>query len=276
VRSAVLILVFVTLSPAALPAMDLNGFFPPRGETQLAISYTTESWDHFWRGTEKVSTPPGLGSADIHTVSLWVRHGITDRLALVGTLPYVDAESDGVPGFDEASIQDLSLVAKYRLALFERSSGARHVLVVGAGFRAAVGDYEANLPLDVGDGTTDALFRFVYQFERGRFFFSQQVGLDVRSEDAPNNFPFSTEIGYTTGKVTWIGSLWTLRADGGTDIGDPGFTFPSNQEEYQRYGLRLYTKMTQRLGLSVGGFATLDGRNSADTTGYYVGLVTNL
>lgn len=261
--------------PAVSPAQDLNGFFPPRGETQLALSYSSESWDQFWRGTEKVDTPPELGEADISTFSVWMRHGITDRLALVGTLPYVDAHSDGDPGFDESSLQDISLLVKYRLAAIDGGSGVRHVLAVAGGVRTPAADYEENLPLDVGDGTTDLLFRFVYQLERGRFFFSQQVGFDLRGEDAPDGFPFYTELGFRTGRLTWIGSLQNLWADGGTDIGDPGFTFPSNQEEYQRYALRLYAQLRDRLGLSVGGFGTLDGRNSADTSGFFAGLVTS-
>lgn len=265
------------LAPAAA-ALDLNGFFPPPGDTQIALSYSTESWDEFWRGTRKVPTPPFLGEADISTFTLWMRHGVTERLALVGNLPYVDAESDGDPGFDEASVQDLSLVAKYRLAEYggDGSDGrARHVLAGAVGLRTDIGGYEANLPLDVGDGTTDALFRFVYQLERGRFFFSQQIGFDLRSEDAPDGFPINTEIGVRTGRLTWIGSFQALWADGGTDIGDPGFTFPSNQEEYQRIGLRLYARLTDGLGLSVGGFETLDGRNSADTSGGFVGMVSS-
>ena len=273
---ALLLLVVLVGTPAVLSAADLNGFFPAPGETQIAFSYSSESWDEFWRGSEKVSTPTPLGEADITTFSLWMRHGVTERLALVGTLPYVDAEADGTAGFDESSLQDLEVLVKYRLAVFDRAASGRHVLAAAGGLRTPASDYEANLPVDVGDGTTDALLRFVYQYEQGRFFFSQQVGFDLRSEDAPNNFPFYTEIGYTTGRVTWIASLSSLWADGGTDIGDLGFTFPSNQEEYQRYGLRLYARLKEQLGLTVGGFGTLDGRNSANTTGFFAGLVTSL
>lgn len=272
---AVPFLAIFVLCPVASSAVDLNGFFPAPGDTQIALSYSSESWDEFWRGNQKVPTPPALGKADIRTFSLWMRHGITERLALVATLPYVDAEADGTAGFDESDLQDLEVLVKVRLAVFDRGAGGRHVLAAAAGLRTPASDYEANLPLDVGDGTTDALLRFVYQFEQGRFFVSQQVGFDLRSEDAPNNFPFYTELGYRTGRVTWIGSFSSLWADGGTDIGDPGFTFPSNQEEYQRYAVRLYARFTDRLGLTAGGFGTLDGRNAADTSGFFLGLVTS-
>ena len=277
-RRVVIVVILSLIGPRPGFAQDLNGFFPAPGEMQLALSYSSESWDEFWRGSEKVGTPPGLGKADISSVNLWLRYGVSRRLALVANLPYVDAHSDGNPGFDESSLQDLTVLAKYRFAEYGGHGGdrrLRHVLAVAGGVRTPAADYEANLPLDVGDGTTDVLFRFVYQLERGRFYLSQQVGYDLRSEDAPDGFPFYTELGFRTGRVTWIGSLHALWADGGTDIGDPGFTFPSNRDEYQKIGARIFARLNERLGLTAGVFETLDGRNSADSSGFFAGLVIN-
>ena len=64
-----------------------------------------------------------------------------------------------------------------------------------------------------------------------------------------------------------------MLANGGTDIGDSGFTFPSNQEEFQRVGLRVFGRFNDRFGLSGSYFTTLDGRNSAETEGFSVGTV---
>ncbi len=102
---------------------------------------------------------------------------------------------------------------------------------------------------------------------------SQQVGFDSRGDDVPDSFPLYTEAGYTFGRVT--GSLFYSRliADGGTDIGDPGFTFPSNQEEYSRAGGKVYVRVGPRVGASASAFTTLDGRNTGDTTGGSLGLV---
>ena len=61
-------------------------------------------------------------------------------------------------------------------------------------------------------------------------------------------------------------------SDGGTDIGDPGFTFPSNQEEYDRLGGKVYVRINDRFGLSFSGFSTLDGRNTGDSTGASLGF----
>jgi hypothetical protein len=255
--------------PAA--ALDLNGYLPGDGKGHLAVSYTRESWDEFWLGETKVSDP-GVGEATIRSLTAWFTWGLTDDLAIVANLPSVDADSDGLGGFNQDGLQDLSLLLKYRFA--SRESGAvAHRFVVAAGVRTPASSYDANLPIDVGDGTTDGLFRFIYQLERGRFYFSQQVGYDLRSEDAPDGFPLYTELGFTTGRVTWTAIYSRLFADGGTDIGDPGFTFPSNQEEYERVVAKAYVRFNARLGLSLYGFTTLDGRNSGDATGAAAGLV---
>lgn len=255
-------------APAA--AMDINGFLPEAGTGDVALSLTEEGYDEFWVGTTKVSDP-GVGEVEIRSLSLWGRWGFTDRFAVVANLPHVDADSDGLGGFEDSGIQDLTALGLYRLW-----SGGPHSLTGGAGVRSDVGDYEANLPVDLGDGTTDGLFRLVYMFHDGPFYVSQQVGYDLRGGDAPDGFPFYTETGYTFGRVTLSGWYQHYEADGGTDIGDPGFTFPSNREEFQRLGAKVYARASSRWGFSVAGFTTLDGRNTGDTSGFSVGVVAGL
>lgn len=272
--AAVLALAFVLALPLGLSAQDLNGFFPAPGQGHVALGYTMESWNRYWRGTRETSTPSFLGKADVQTTTLWMRYGVSRRVALVAELPVVDVRNDGTTPFDQQSVQDLSVLAQVRLA--EGGRRTRQRLVGGFGIRAALGGYDPNLPLDVGDGSNDALFRLVYQVEHGRFYFSQQVGFDLRSTDAPNQFPLYTETGFRAGRITWIASYSDLRAFSGTDIGDTGFTFPSNRQETRQIGARLYARITGAIGVTVGGFTTVGGRNTADTSGGYIGLVSTL
>src|SRR5262245_13257046 len=229
-RLVVLCGIVTCLLASSAGALDITGFMPGQGGGDLALSYTTEGYDEFWVGDTKVSDP-GVGEVDIKSLSFWFDWGFTDDFALVGNVAHVDASSDGLGGFEDSGIQDLSLLLKYRFL----NSGP-HSLAAAGGVRTPVSDYEANLPVDLGDGTTDALFRLVYLFNNGPFYFSQQVGYDVRGDDAPDGIPIYTELGFTTGSLTWIGFYSQYTADGGTDIGDPGFTFPSNKDEYSRVG----------------------------------------
>ena len=257
----------MTVMGLPVHAIDINGFLPGQGKGDVALSYTSEGYDEFWVGETKVSDP-GVGKVDIKSISLWLQWGLTDNLAIVANLPHVDASSDGLGGFEDSGIQDLSALLKYRFL----ASGP-HSLVAAAGVRTAAQDYEANLPVDLGDNTTDALLRLVYQYQNPTFYISQQVGYDVRGEDAPDGFPLYTELGVTAGRATFGGYYSRLIADGGTDIGDPGFTFPSNQEEYSKAGLKVFGLINERVGLSAIYFFTLDGRNTGDSDGFSVGAV---
>lgn len=253
-------------------ALDINGFMPARGQGDVAFSATAESYDEFWVGETKVSDP-GVGEVETTSFSFWGQYGFTDRVALVVNLPYVDVESDGLGGFGDSGVQDLAALVKVRLLANETGGGVRHSLTGAVGFRTALEDYEANLPVDLGDNTDDGLLRVVYQLEAGSFFASQQVGFDLRSGDAPDGFPLVTEIGYGFGAVTLSAFYSDYIADGGTDIGDPGFTFPSNKDETTRIGAKVYGRIGERFGLSAGAFSTLDGRNSGDVEGFSLGAV---
>lgn len=268
---------WLLLAGAVLPAhaADLNGFFPEKGRGDVALSFSQESYDHFWFGTRRTSVPP-VGKVETRSASLWLRYGLTERLAVVADLSYVDVDSDGTGGFADSGIQDLTALGMYRLYRAESSGGVRQTLAGALGVRTNVGDYVADAPVSLGDGSTDALIRLIYQVEVGSFYASQQIGLDVRGDDPPNGFPLYTELGYTFGRVTVGGFYINYLADGGSDIGDPGFTFPGNKEELERVGGKLYVRLTDRFGASASGFVTLDGRNSGDTTGVSVGLVARL
>ncbi len=263
------VLLVAVAAAAKVEASDLNGFVRPKGHVDLAPSVTFESYDEFWVGETKVSDP-GVGQVDTTSVTLWLAYGLTDDLTLVVNVPWVDADSDGLGEFHESDLQDLSVLGKYRFATF--GSSVRSQLVGAFGLRTPMSHYEANQPVDVGDGTTDWLARFVYQLEVGSFYASQQVGYDLRGDDAPNNVPLYTELGYTLGRTTFNLGFAKLLAAGGTDIGDPGFTFPSNEEEYERAGAKVYFRASDTIGIAVAGFTTLDGRNTGDSTGYSVGV----
>ena len=262
-------LVLGSASPSL--ALDLNGFQPEAGRGDVALSYTFESYDEFWAGETKVSDP-GVGEVETTSFTLWAQWGFTDDLAVVVNLPYVDADSDGLAGFGESDLQDLSALLRYRL-VDVRGGTTRHSLVGAAGGRIPASGYVDNRPVDVGDGSNDVLVRLVYQFENGPFYFSQQVGYDLRGGDSPDGYPLYTELGYTFGRVTATGYYQNYIADGGSDIGDPGFTFTGNKDETTRVGGKLYARVSDRFGLSGLYFTTLDGRNSGEASGFSVGGV---
>lgn len=262
----------LVLPGAPATATDLTGFLPDEGEGALALGYTDESYDEFWRGTEKRPTPGFLGEISTASTSLWLTWGFSDDLALFVDAAYVDVDSDGTFGLEDSGPQNLSALLAYRL--WKRSDGpSRHSLVAAAGARTPLESYVADAPVARGDETTDALLRLVYLLQHGRFYWSQQVGFDLRGDDAPDGVPLYTEVGWNAGRLTWIGWHSLYLADGGTDIGEAGFSFPSNQEDFQRLGAKVVLGFDSRWSAFVGGFVTLDGRNTGDASGWSLGLI---
>ena len=240
----------------ALPSQasgDINGFLREKRHGDVAFSFSDESFDRFWLGSTKVDVPNG-GDFKTRSLSLWVAYGITDNLTVTADLPYVDAESN-------------------RFASIGSTGGAKHEFLGGFGIRTIASNYDVPGPVDIGDGTADWLFRFVYQLTYKRFYFSQQAGFDLRSGAAPNGFPFYTEAGWTQGPATYSALYSRLDARGGTDIGAPNFlTFPGNKKEYQRLGGKAFVRLTDVIGVSGMAYTTLTGRNVGDSSGFSVGI----
>lgn len=256
----------VLASPLHIAALDLNGSFPGAGRGTFSLAQTQESYDEFWVGSIKVSEPM-LGEIENSSTSLHMIWGLRDDLALEAGLARITSEADGPAALEESGLQDLELLLKYRFW-----NSKNHALVVALGGRTPLESYLADGPVSIGDGTTDFLARLIYQFESNSWAFSQQVGFDVRGDDAPDGIPLFTEVAYSLSRLELSLGYSHYIADGGTDIGQPGFTFPSTGDEYQRLRLKLFSRLTEDLGLSVCGFSTLDGRNVGEAEGFSFGL----
>ncbi len=268
-RALVLALPMATFIPAASSAADLNGFVREKGHGDVALSWTSQDYDHFWAGTARVSDP-GVGKVTTRSTSLWVDYGITDSLTLVANLPYIDTRGSGTGNFGQGALQDLTLAGKYRFG--SKGTSVKSDFVGAFGVRTIASNYEIqNSVVDIGDGTADWLARFIYQVRWRRYYVSQQVGYDRRGNPAPDGIPLYTEAGMTFGHVTYTGFYSRLSARGGTDIGS-GAPFPSNKEESTRAGAKVYGQVNERIGLSGMVFTTLSGRNTGDVTGYSAGI----
>lgn len=257
-------------------AQGLNGFMPDPHHVTIALSHTLESYDEFWMGTREVSDPT-LGEIETGSVSLFVDVGVCRNVAVTANLAYVDAASDAPAPLAASGLQDRTFLLRYRF--LQMGSSLRHAFVAGAGVRAPMAHYEPNRAVALGDETTDALFRLVYQIE-GDFldgtYLAAEFGYDLREDDTPDGMSIFGELGATIGRVSPSVSILRTLADDGFDIGDPGFTFPGLEGEMLRVGAKLYYRVSPTFGLAVSGFATPDGRNVGKAIGTSTSLVVQL
>jgi hypothetical protein len=278
IASAAAVLAVFALAAPAFAAPDMNGFVRAKGEGAVALSYTSESYDEFWLGRTKVQLS-STEEVETQSLSLYFDYGITDKLTFVANLPYIEADDNGIFGLPNGrgkieGNQDLSVLAKYRFC--QADAGPVHFdFVAAGGMTNPASNYVVNtVPVNIGDGVSVWNARLVGQLSWQNFYISQQLGYDLRGGDAPDQIPLYTEAGYTWGPVTFNVMYSNLNSTGGTDIGDPGFTFSNNDKELERLGAKVYGRIGDHFGLAGSYFQTLSGgRNVGDTTGWSLGAV---
>ena len=63
-----------------------------RHEVHASVMYGTDSWSEYWEGTLRRSNG-NVGTVTTRTIALDAGVGVTDRLTLIGALPYVWTEA---------------------------------------------------------------------------------------------------------------------------------------------------------------------------------------
>jgi hypothetical protein len=263
-------------SPAA-HAQGLNGFLPGKDNATIAVSHTFESYDKYWVGTELI-TDPTLGEIETGSFSLYADVGLLEDLAINANFAYVDVASTGPAPLSDTGLQDRTFLLRYRF-LKLGGYGLEHVFVAGAGLRAPMAPYEPNAVVALGDETHDALFRMIYQLQFGVLdggYVSGEFGYDIREDETPDQTSVYGEAGVTIGRFSPSFAIYRNWADGGFDIGDPGFRFPELDAETFRIGGKLYYRVSSSFGIAVSGFTTPDGQNVGQANGISTGLVANL
>ena len=270
-RRFVLAGALAALAPRA-GAQGADGFLRGEGRLDVAFSYVFESYDHFWVGDDKVEDP-AVGEVTRESVNLYAAYGLAESLDVVGTLSYVDAENDGTTLFhDERAMQDGTLGLKWRV--FEQRFGPGDFSFLAApAVKIPLSHYSANAVTAIGDGQIDYRARVIghYRFDNG-VFASIESGFDYRTEQPANEIPLNATIGVTLFDRVTIAPFysWTDSLDG-IDIGQGDF--PAVEEDIERWGVGVYVRVTELLGITGGWKTTIDGKNTGDLDGWWAGIV---
>jgi hypothetical protein len=260
-----------------LSAQGETGFFRGEGHLDAALSGTFDSYDEFWVGIEDVSDP-GVGEVERTSVSLYLAYGLSDDLDLIGNAAWVSSESDGAAGAPgEDDLQDFLLAAKWR-AWHKPTGWGEMSLSLLPGIKLPLTDYEDNDITAHGDGQVDLRGRVVLHAQHtAGWYASFETGYDHRNGAPEDEIPMHLQAGMTFfERITVSPFVSRVESLGGNDIGDPGFTFPENEEDYTRAGIKAYAKLGAHMGITAGWHTTLDGRNTGDVTGFTVGLVYSM
>lgn len=256
----------------------IDGFTRGAGNTDIAVSLMSESYDRFWVGQEEMDLPPPLGTIGTTSINIFLAHGITDDVDLIASLPYISssADGDGSGPPDQADYQDGSLFLKWRPWHQEIGESASFDLTTAVGVRGPLTDYVVNAPVAIGHGSTNVELRGIglFRLQSGPFA-SVTLGYSRRDGIVPDAAIAGLRLGYTTEKIFAEGWLFSENSQGGTTIGE-GIPFQSNGVDYMRAGVKAAYSVTDWLGISAGGWTTLDGKNVGKATGFGGGIILQM
>lgn len=271
----------------------------PRGQLRTTVEYASEQWDEYWEGPLKRRNE-NIGTVTTRSLGWTGGYGVTGRVSLLATLPYVwTSASQGVLQGMQGR-QDLTVAAKVRV--LQRAVGGRATVgataLVGAGLPTS--DYTPDfLPLSIGLGARRALARGALHLQdRGGLFADASAAHNWRSTvhlDRPayytdGNLVLSDEVAmpdvfeYAVG-AGFQNTRWCIpvmlagqRTLGGGDIRRQDMPFLSNRMNFTRVQARVMYTLPKLPGLAVqaGVVRTLSGRNVGQSTLISGGLTSAL
>jgi hypothetical protein len=258
--------------------------------------FTHDTWDEYWEGALK-RVNGNIGTITTETTIWSVNYGVTDRLSVLATIPYVRTRASQGVLHGMNGVQDITLAAKY--SFLERPStrygSLRAMAVVSGGIPLT--DYTPDFqPLSIGSaskrlsgrGTLNFQSRagwFLngsaaytwragvtldrpYYFTDGALFLTDQV-------DMPNVVDYVASGGYLKRGLMAAFSFSQQRTLGGGDIRRQDIPFVSNRMNFSKVGGMVVSPIPKLRDLMFRfeyGY-TVDGRNVGQATTFTTGLL---
>lgn len=252
--------VFITTIRAQGP---ISGFMPGPKITDVALSYSTESYSNYLFGEEETTL-----ANTVQSLNLFIERGISDSFSIVLSLPYlwIDEENKG--------FQDANLFIKYRneYKRFEKGD-LSFITAVGLSFPSSA--YANDTETPIGERATVFQGRFLgqYKFDMGLFLHIQS-GINFRLiPNAQSSLPVLFRVGFGGKKFYvdgWIEYLTTFNAGVDDQI------FGGAGSKWTKIGGTLFYPITAKWGAFVGGSRTLSGKNVGLATRWNTGMVYKL
>lgn len=272
---------------------DIDAIMMSKNNFCVGAVYQYSSWDEYWEGTFKRENL-NLGTVSTQGVSVMGNYGITDKLNVLFSVPYLETKASAGTMKGQKGIQDLGLTIKYMP--FEKTEGdAAYSLYALGSYSFPMTDYPADyLPLSIGLKSKNITLRLMGDVQVGNFFTTLSgayikrfnITIDRNSYlidevhytsevDMPDAVNFNLRLGYRSNRLIAEAVIdnWTTLS-GGFDITKNNMPFPSNTMNAWKLGLSTkYTlKKIPELAI-VGGYNIVtEGRNVGDAASFYAGL----
>ena len=284
---------FVRLSIAQTP---LDGLMMPKGEICLAIVYENTTWDRYWEGST-IRVNQNIGTFTKQMGMPMIVGGITDKVNVILSLPYLKTEASAGQLTGVQGIQDLGLSVK--ALLLEKSIGKGKLTgFSNLSYSTPASNYLSDyMPFSLGFGANELGIRAIgkYELDKGPYFRASYSYLHRGVTEAERDFYYTDQAFYTSkmdvpnaflGQVTigsWMfkkklrveASLTTIKSTSGDDIRVYSMPQPTNKVDFDRvegFAQYYFNSNGRGFGLIASYQKAISGRNMGQFSGYGLGI----
>ncbi|WP_138992432.1 hypothetical protein [Larkinella sp. C7] len=269
--------------------MPHDAIYMSKGSVCVAAMYGKSTWTDYWENSLKRSNS-NIGTHTTQNVMLMPAIGITNRLNVILSLPYVWTETSAGNLLGQKGLQDLSGWLKYRILSTHGFS-----LHAVAGASLPVGNYVPDfLPMSIGlqcrtvSGRLIANYKHpktgLYLNAHGTYLWRSNINVDRDAYQAddrvyntnevsvPNAYDAGLRLGILRKK--WQTELWAERSSctHGDYIRRHDMPFPTNNMQATTVGW--YGKVQPKnIGVNARVGYVTDGRNVGQSTSFMVGVL---
>ncbi len=283
----------ISASSAGAQTSD-DGLMIPKRTLAAGVVYAHDSWDQYWEGTLK-RTNGNIGTLTTQSTTLVGAYGVTERLGLIASLPYVRTHASQGVLHDLKGFQDLNITAKLRLlGTGPTRHGALNAFIAA---RAAVpvGDYTPDFyPLSIGTAGRRASGHLTLDYQSNSVWFANASAAYMWCSNVrlnrnayytngqlyltnevvmPNVLDYTLSAGFNRGNWRVPVTLVQQHTLGGGDIRRQDMPFVSNRMDYVRLGGGVMYGLPKNFAVQLGAAHVLSGRNVGQSTTFTSGLM---
>jgi len=274
----------------------LDGLMMPKGEICIALQYDQVTWDRYWEGsTTRVNQ--NIGTFTKQMGMPMIVGGITDKLNVILSLPYVKTEASAGQLTEVQGIQDFGLSLK--ALLLEKSIGKGKLTgFSNLSFSMPASNYLSDyMPFSLGFGANELGIRAIgkYELDKGPYLRASYSYLHRGVTEAERDFYYAGQNAFYTGKMdvpnaflgqvtlgSWMfkkklrveASLTAIKSTSGDDIRVYSMPQPTNKVDFDRVEgfAQYYFKTNGGFGLIASYQKAISGRNMGQFSGYGLGI----
>lgn len=287
--------IILACSHLATAQTAVDAIMIPKNNFCGGAMFSNSRWNSYWEGTFK-RTNGNIGTLNSNMITLMGNYGISNRINLLFSLPYITNNTSAGTLHSQQGIQDATVAIKWVPLVIRTGYGTFRLFTIVMG-SIPIGNYQADfLPVAIGLRSRSLMFRGLADYQSGHLFFSgsgeymrrDNITIDrdayyttemhyTNQVGIPDGTNFNFRGGYRSSKLIAEVVVDNNTTLGGFDIRKNDMPFPSNKMNMTSIGVNFKYSFTSIKGLELTGGSNfvVAGRNVGQSTiihggGYYL------